>query len=76
MKLPGPNHPNWLKIIAGEITPKIDYLGTKILLSRLNVQYRDDNDSLRETILELKSFFDKNASVPKVQSDIENIFGA
>lgn len=76
MTLPGPNHPNWQKIIAGEISPQIDFLGTKIILSRLNVQYHNDNGSLRETILELKSFFDQNASVPKVQSDIENIFGA
>lgn len=76
MSLPGPSHPNWQKIIAGEISPQIEYLGTKILLSRLNIQYQNDNDSLRDMILELKSFFDKNSAIPKVQSDINNIFGA
>ena len=76
MALPGPSHPNWEKLIAGSISPNIEFLGTKILLSRLNIQYQEDNGSLRDCMVELKNFFDKNMALPKVQADIENIFGA
>jgi len=75
--IPGPSNPNWEKVIAGEIKPNIEFLGTKILLGRLILQYQGNSSAgtIRNCIIELKNFLEKNLNVPKVQADIKSIFG-
>lgn len=73
--IPGPSNPNWEKVIAGTIQPNIEFLGTKILIGRLSLQYKEDASKLRDCMIELKNFLEKNLNLPKVQADIKSIFG-
>lgn len=71
MAIPGPSHPNWEKLIKGEHKPNIEFLGTRILLSKLTVRYQMGNGTMRDCIIELKNLLEQNLSSPKVQSDLE-----
>ncbi len=75
--VPTASHPNWRKLITGELRVEPEFLATKFLLSRLNTVYRmkDPGFTIDSGVLELVQFFQKNKALPKVQSDIKRIFG-
>lgn len=74
MSIPGPSNPNWEKLIKAEIKPNIEFLGTKILLSKLIIRFQTGNATMRDCMVELKNFLEQNLSSPKVQSDLKNMF--
>lgn len=72
--IPGPSNPNWERLIKGEHKPDIEFLGTRILLSKLTIRFSTGEGTMRDCIIELKNFLDQNLSLPKVQTDIEKMF--
>ena len=77
MKIPNATHPKWLALISEEIKPNIEFLGTKILLSRIFVNYRakPTHELAVKSINELIQLFETNIKTPKVQDDLVKIFG-
>jgi hypothetical protein len=77
MQIPSPSHPAWMKVISGETAPAVDFLAIRILLSRLNLMYRKDSSitNTQNSVNELRTFFEKNINLPKVQSDLSKIIG-
>ena len=77
MKIPNATHPKWQALVQGEIKPNIEFLGTKILLSRISVDYRirPTRELAQKSINELIQLFEKNIKLPKVQNDLIKIFG-
>ena len=77
MPLPSEQDPIWKELICGGNQYQFDFLGTKIILGRLNLRYRQ-NQSPQETeksVQELRAFFEKNSHLPKVQTDLQKVFG-
>jgi hypothetical protein len=74
MDIPQKNHPNWEKIIIKQSNLVFDCLATKILLGRLHVRFTHNPKVLNECIVELRDYFEKNQSQPKVVSDFNKIF--
>ncbi len=77
MKIPLESDPTWRQLIKEEIKPNIKFLGTKILLGRLCLNYRLSNteEVLSLGVVELIKFFKSNIKIPKVQEDLIEIFG-
>ncbi len=77
MQLPAPTHPKWVNVISGADVPPFEFLATKVLLGRLNLEYKKDPspDKTNKSVLELRAFFEKNSNLPKVQADLNKIFG-
>ena len=77
MKIPDANHPNWQRLITGEIRPEIDFLATKILLNRLAIDYQNDSSpaATAKGVRELINLFEANIGIQKVQNDLIKIFG-
>ena len=76
MTLPSTNHPKWEEVISGKSNPKLEFLGTKLLLGRLARTYKSSPtpETMKACIVELESFFYKNQAIPKAQSDLDRIF--
>lgn len=77
MKIPDANHPTWLKLVTGEIKPSVEFLATKILLSKLSLNYQMTPSPViaQRGIKELIALFEANIRLPKVQNDLIKIFG-
>jgi len=74
MNLPNNSNSNWVELLSGKKQVKLKFLGTKMLLSRLQVEYKKDNNSLEKLIEELKSFLTKNQNKKIVEEDINQMF--
>jgi len=74
MNLPNNSDSNWIELLSGNKQVKLQFLATKMLLTRLQVEYKKDNDSLINLIEELKSFLIKNQNKKVVQEDINQMF--
>jgi len=74
MVLPSNRDSGWLKILSGDKTVKLSFLATKILLSRLQREYKKNPSSLPKLITELKGFLEKNGKIANVQKDIDQMF--
>ncbi len=75
MAIPGETHPGWLKVISGQGDHSMEFLATKLLLGRLNQSYKRDSSpaNLKQCVLELREFFQKNEHLPKAQNDLKRI---
>lgn len=72
MKLPTEQDPIWRELISNADQYQFEFLGTKILLGRLRLRYRQ-HQTPHETahcIQELRAFFEKNSHLPKVKTDL------
>jgi hypothetical protein len=77
MTIPHESHPGWSKAISGHASHNYEFLATKILMGRLTLDYNRDHspEAVRKSVAELRTFFEKNKDVPKVQADLKKIFG-
>ena len=74
MDLPTNDNLNWIKLLSGEKTVKLKFLATKILLTRLQKEYKKDSSLGPELITELKNFLNKNENIANVKEDIKEMF--
>lgn len=77
MTIPGENDPCWEKAIVGDKQYKFKFLGTKILLGRLRLNYKNESTpgQLLSCVNELKIFFEKNQNIPFAMEDLQQITG-
>lgn len=77
MKLPDLSDPKWEKVISGVEVPAVEFLATKVLLSKLTLEYKKDSSPAKtqNSVQELRAFFEKNFNLLKVQADLKKIFG-
>jgi hypothetical protein len=73
--IPNESHPGWLKAISGQGQLQFSFLATKIIMGRLNRDYKSDSSlaAVRKLTNELRDFFKKNIRLPKVQADLQKI---
>jgi hypothetical protein len=74
MNIPNEQNSEWIKLFSGQKTVKLKFLATKILLARLQREYKEDPNSIDKLILELKNFLEKNENITNVQEDIKQMF--
>lgn len=76
MIVPDEHHPGWINAISGEKKPNYDLLATKILIGRLTLTYKIDPSpqTIKKSIAELRTFFERNIDLPKAQADLKKIF--
>lgn len=77
MEIPPSTHPAWRAVLLGEKKVELEFLGAKMLLTRAQIQLQNDPSPIEvtKTAYEFRNIFSKNASIPKVQRDLEKIFG-
>ena len=77
MTIPNESHPGWARAISGQAAHHYEYLATNILIGRLTLLYHKDSSpaAVRKSVTDLRTFFEKNKDVPKVQADLNKIFG-
>jgi hypothetical protein len=75
MTIPNESHPGWLKAISGQGNLEFECLATKVIMGRLNQDYRRDPSpgAAKKCAVELRNFFQKNLNLPKVQADLKKI---
>ncbi|WP_419657494.1 hypothetical protein Dvar_66380 [Desulfosarcina variabilis str. Montpellier] len=75
MTIPNENHPGWLKAISGEGDFKFEFLATKMVMGRLNSNYKKDSSpaATKQLIADLRDFFQQNSKLPKAQADLKKI---
>ena len=76
MVIPEENHPNWAKVISGQLSKNFEFLATKIIIGRLALNYKlnSTSEELKKCIQELRIFFQKHEQMPKAQADLKKIF--
>ena len=74
MHLPNNSDSIWVELLSGSKEVKLQFLGSKMLLSRLQMDYKKDSKSLMVLIEELKAFLIKNQKKKVVQEDILQMF--
>jgi hypothetical protein len=77
MQIPTEQNPIWEELISGESQHQFEFLGTKIILGRLRMRYRkcQSPQEVNKYVHELRTFFEKNLHLPKVQTDLKKVFG-
>jgi hypothetical protein len=77
MEIPPSTHPMWRAVLLGEKKVELEFLGAKMLLTRAQMQLRNDSSPIEVTKIahEFRNIFSKNAGIPKIQRDLERIFG-
>jgi len=77
MEIAAEAHPCWMKAISGQGPQNLEFLATKLILARLNQAYKRDAspDNTRKYVADLREFFHKNSTIPKVQEDLRKIMG-
>jgi hypothetical protein len=75
MTIPNESHPGWLKAISGQGNLQFECLATKVIMGRLNQDYKRDCSpaAAKKCTAELRDFFEKNIKLPKVQADLKKI---
>ncbi len=63
----------WLNIVRGQSGFEPDFLAAKILLSRLQLNVRQNPDTASRCAEELKDLFIRVAAHPKAQVDMQKI---
>lgn len=76
MMVPPSSDPIWRDIVTGQVPYSCEFMATKVLLTRIAASVSYDRSRLGKGIEELRSLFEKNISIPKVQSDLWNLFGS
>lgn len=74
-RVPAANHPGWTQVLLGEHVPQLQFLATKLLISRLSIEVKQDPSSAKmaECIRDLRAFFEKNQAQPRAMADLESI---
>lgn len=77
MQLPSEQHPIWQELINRKNHYHFEFLAATLLLGKLNLKCRLDKNpqEMERSIHELRSFFERNSHLPKVQSDLRRVFG-
>jgi hypothetical protein len=75
MTIPNESHPGWLKAISGQGNLQFECLATKVIMGRLNQDYKRDSSpaAAKKCTVELREFFEKNIKLPKIQADLKKI---
>gem|GEM_PF-2364302 len=78
MKLPEVGHRVWNDLIRGELDLQFEFLGLKVLLTRIrmSVQSSNQNAAITDYEHELWNVFNMNIHVDKVQKDLSKIIEA
>lgn len=76
MIVPPASDPIWKGLVTGQIRYNCEFMATKVLLTRIMTSISYDKSRVEQGINELRSLFEKNISVPKVQVDLWNLFGS
>lgn len=63
--IPDPDDPRWGRVLTSESELTGSILATKILITRLRREVQARPGALAEKILELRTYFEKNASAAK-----------
>jgi hypothetical protein len=77
MNIPAASDPKWRDVITGKLKPQFEFMGINVLVCRvvLSAASNPSPDNISKGIAELRSMFEKNIAIPKVQSDLKKIFG-
>ncbi len=77
MNVPPKNHARWADIVTGKKAYELKFLAAKIMLGRVvrNVSAAPTPENIREAVDQLHAIYEKNASSPSVQEDLQTIFG-
>ncbi len=77
MNVPPKNHARWADIVTGKKAYDLKFLAAKIMLGRVvrNVSAAPTPENIREAVDQLHAIYEKNASSPSVQEDLQTIFG-
>jgi hypothetical protein len=77
MQLPNEQNPIWQELVKRENHHNFDFLAATLLLGKLNLKCRLDKSpqEMERSIHELRSFFERNSHLPKVQNDLRRVFG-
>ena len=77
MEIPSRSHAAWKALVMNETTYVFEFLGLQLLLKRLTlkVSLKPTTDNVNQGIDEVRTMFVENITLPKVQRDLEKIFG-
>ncbi len=77
MEIPLRSHPAWKALVLSEKTCDFEFFGLQMLLKRLTIKVslKPTADNVSRSIDELRNMFVENIKIPKVQRDLEKIFG-
>lgn len=77
LKLPPPSSPMWRQVIEGRFSGEITSFALKIFLRRVKnrLERKNDPETLRSCIEELRLFLIEQKNLPHVQHDIQVLFG-
>ncbi len=77
MQIPKVSSPEWSAVVEGRMTAPLQFLATRILVSRHVQRYKQDPTPETRTrcIHELVEFFERNIHIPAAQRDLNSIFG-
>lgn len=76
MIVPPTSDPRWLDLVVEKFQVSLDFLATKILLTRISALAKEDPKTIQSGIEELRTLFNKNIQSPKIQHDLIKIFGS
>jgi len=54
------SHPNWLRLISGDVYPEFQCLALKLMMIRIRLAYEKDARSAATLVDEVRSFFVNN----------------
>jgi hypothetical protein len=77
MEIPASTHPAWKDVLTGKRHCQVEFLGLQLIINRLRlkISLNPSPEILNLCVNEFREMFVKNANVPKVQRDLEKIFG-
>lgn len=76
MIVPPASDPLWKDLVTGQIPYNCEFMAAKVLLTRISASVSYDQSRIGKGIEELRTLFEKNITVPKVQADLWSLFGS
>lgn len=77
MEIPSISHQAWKDVLTGRQQCNFESFAVQLTMKRLSLQVslKSSPDTLNKCVREFREMFVKNAELPKVQRDLEKIFG-
>ena len=75
MEVPLSTHSVWKEILSGRKDINFEFFPTKMTIGRLQIQIKNNSVDLEDGINELRNIFSENKNLPKVQNDLQKLFG-
>lgn len=77
MDIPSTSHQAWKDVLTGKRQYNFESFAVQLVTKRLSLQVslNPSPDNLNNCVKEFREMFVKNARLPRVQKDLEKIFG-